>query len=163
MPVLPLLASTTVCPGLECAGLLRCLNDAEGQAVLDGAERVEGLDLDVELDVPGPQAAGCGPRVCGRLFQEYSRRVFPWRPPLLEATCRATRERCRLVAVCDQVGDCDLEWCCPPRYLAPPRASTGSSRWPATTIPFPIASFISTSASRLTGSPGCRRWRLVLS
>ena len=37
-------------PGLELAGFLRRLDDAERQAVLDRAERIEGLDLDVEVD-----------------------------------------------------------------------------------------------------------------
>jgi len=41
--------------GLEKAALLRILNDAEGETVFDGAERVEGLDLDVEVDVRGSE------------------------------------------------------------------------------------------------------------
>jgi hypothetical protein len=36
--------------GLQLARLLRRLDDAERQAVLDRAERIEGLDLDVEVD-----------------------------------------------------------------------------------------------------------------
>ncbi len=47
MPVLPEVASTTVWPGFEFAGLLGRLDDAERQTVLHRAERVEGLDLDV--------------------------------------------------------------------------------------------------------------------
>ena len=37
-------------PGLELAGFFRRLDDAKRQAVLDRAERIEGLDLDVEVD-----------------------------------------------------------------------------------------------------------------
>src|SRR6185312_7469534 len=37
-------------PGLERAGFLRRLDDAEREPVLDRAERIEGLDLDVEVD-----------------------------------------------------------------------------------------------------------------
>ena len=49
MPVLPLVASITVCPGFSCPGLLGLLDDAERQAVLDRAQWIEGLDLDVQV------------------------------------------------------------------------------------------------------------------
>jgi hypothetical protein len=39
--------------GLEGAGAFGVFDDAKGEAVLDGAERVEGLDLDVEVDALG--------------------------------------------------------------------------------------------------------------
>src|SRR6266581_2235787 len=42
MPVLPLVASITVCPGWSAP---------ERETILDRAERVEGFDLDVEIDV----------------------------------------------------------------------------------------------------------------
>jgi hypothetical protein len=42
-------------PGLERAGFLRRLNDAERQAVLDRAERIERLDLDEQVDAFRPQ------------------------------------------------------------------------------------------------------------
>ena len=56
MPVLPEVASTTVWPRLELAGFFRRLDDAEREPVLDRAERVEGLALDVEVDALGRQA-----------------------------------------------------------------------------------------------------------
>ena len=37
--------------GLELAGALGIFDHTKGEAVFDGAERVEGLDLDVEIDV----------------------------------------------------------------------------------------------------------------
>ena len=37
--------------GLECAGAFGVFDDAEGETVFDGAEWVEGFDLDVEVDV----------------------------------------------------------------------------------------------------------------
>ncbi|HSR98059.1 MAG TPA: hypothetical protein VLM79_13455 [Kofleriaceae bacterium] len=43
-------------PRLELAAPLGVLDDAEGEAVLDRAARVGGLELDVELDVRGAQA-----------------------------------------------------------------------------------------------------------
>ena len=41
--------------GLQFARLLRRLDDAERQAVLHRAQRIEGLDLDVEVDARGRQ------------------------------------------------------------------------------------------------------------
>ena len=57
MPVLPLVASTTVCPRLERPPALGVLDDAERQAILDGPERVERFDLDVEVDARGSELA----------------------------------------------------------------------------------------------------------
>ena len=54
--MLPLVASMTVWPGFSSPVRLGVLDDAEGEAVLDGAERVEGLDLDVEVDVRAARA-----------------------------------------------------------------------------------------------------------
>ena len=51
MPVLPLVASTTVWPGLQRAVALGGLDDVERQPVLDRGGRVEELALDVEVDV----------------------------------------------------------------------------------------------------------------
>ena len=51
MPVLPLVASMTVWPGFSSSGSLSFLDDAERQAILDGAERIERLDLDVKIHV----------------------------------------------------------------------------------------------------------------
>ena len=50
MPVLPLVASMTVWPGFSAPRALGALDDGERQAVLDRAHRVEGLDLDVDVD-----------------------------------------------------------------------------------------------------------------
>jgi hypothetical protein len=48
MPVLPLVASITVWPGFSSPASRR-LDDAERQAVLDRAQRIEGLDLDEQI------------------------------------------------------------------------------------------------------------------
>ena len=45
MPVLPLVASITVCPGLSAPVRLRVFDDAERETILDRAEWIEGLDL----------------------------------------------------------------------------------------------------------------------
>ena len=47
------MASTTVWPGLRAPRAFGVLDDAEGEAVFDGAEGVEGFDLDVEVDAGG--------------------------------------------------------------------------------------------------------------
>ncbi len=57
MPVLPLVASTTVWPGLRVPTLFGVFDDAKGEAVFDGAQRVEGFDLDEEIDAFGGR--GC--------------------------------------------------------------------------------------------------------
>ena len=49
--MLPLVASITVWPGLQRAGALGVLDHAEREPVLDRAHRVEGLELDVQVDV----------------------------------------------------------------------------------------------------------------
>ena len=51
MPVLPLVASITVWPGLERAPLLRVFDHAERESILDRAEWIERFDLHVEIDV----------------------------------------------------------------------------------------------------------------
>ena len=51
MPVLPLVASITVWPGFSAPRLFGRLDDAERQAVLHRAQRIEGLDLDEEVHV----------------------------------------------------------------------------------------------------------------
>ena len=48
--------------GLQLARLLRRLDDAEGQPVLDRAERIEGLDLDEEVDAGRRQAVDADDR-----------------------------------------------------------------------------------------------------
>ena len=50
MPVLPLVASMTVCPGLSSPDLFRVLDDAERETILDRAERIERFDFDEEVD-----------------------------------------------------------------------------------------------------------------
>ena len=55
MPVLPLVASTTVWPGLSGPSTFGVLDDAEGEAILHRSERVERLDLDVEVDARGSE------------------------------------------------------------------------------------------------------------
>ena len=49
--MLPLVASITVWPGCSVPRPLGVLDDAERKPVLDRAHRVEGLDLDVQIDV----------------------------------------------------------------------------------------------------------------
>ena len=51
MPVLPLVASTTVCPRPEFASPLGVLDHTECETVLDRSERIECFDLDVKIDV----------------------------------------------------------------------------------------------------------------
>ncbi len=41
--------------GLQLAGFLGRLDDAEGQAILDRAQRIERLDLDVKVDALGAE------------------------------------------------------------------------------------------------------------
>jgi hypothetical protein len=48
MPVLPLVASMTVWPGLSCP--LGLFDHAERQTIFDRAERIECLDLGIEID-----------------------------------------------------------------------------------------------------------------
>ncbi len=48
--------------GLECAGAFGVFDDAEGEAVLDGAEGVEGFDFDVEVDVGGSELVDANDR-----------------------------------------------------------------------------------------------------
>ena len=50
MPVLPDVASITVCPGLSSPDFLRRFNDAESQTIFDGTERVECFVLDEQVD-----------------------------------------------------------------------------------------------------------------
>ena len=48
--MLPLVASMTVWPGLSAPRALGVLDDGARHAVLDRAHRVEGLELDVDVD-----------------------------------------------------------------------------------------------------------------
>ncbi len=54
MPVLPLVASMTVCPG-PIAGALGVLDHAKRQTILDRTERIECLNLDDQVDPGGRQ------------------------------------------------------------------------------------------------------------
>ena len=54
--MLPLVASMTVWPGLSSPGLLRRLDHAERQSVLDRAQRVERLDFHIEVDAVRSEA-----------------------------------------------------------------------------------------------------------
>ncbi len=62
MPVLPLVASTTVWPGFRVPFLLGVFDDAEGEPVLDRSHRIEGLDLDEEVDPFGGQLVDANDR-----------------------------------------------------------------------------------------------------
>ncbi len=50
MPVLPEVASITVWPGFSAPDFSRRFDDAERQAIFHRAERIEGFDLDEEID-----------------------------------------------------------------------------------------------------------------
>ena len=57
MPVLPLVGSTTVWPGLSSPDCSAASIDRESQTVLDRAQRVEGLDFHVQVEhTPGGEA-----------------------------------------------------------------------------------------------------------
>ena len=81
MPVLPLVASMTVCPGFSLPGPLRVLDHPKRQPVLDRAQRVEGLDLDEQIHVrrgelPDPDYR----RIPNRLedVREFASHVVPF-------------------------------------------------------------------------------------
>ena len=66
----------TVCPGLQRAAALGGLDDAERQTILDRAQRIERLDLGVEIDIrrrelvePHDRGAADGLRECWRIWR----------------------------------------------------------------------------------------------
>jgi hypothetical protein len=76
MPVLPLVASTTVCPGLS-ARALRRLDDGESQAVLDRSQWVEGLDFHIEVDAIRSEAVDADNRRVSNGFQNALKSRHP--------------------------------------------------------------------------------------
>ena len=84
MPVLPLVASITVWPGFSAPLAFGRLDDAQGQPVLDRAHRIEGLELDEELDALAARACDLDDRrVADRLkdIVEASSTSHPPRSP----------------------------------------------------------------------------------
>ena len=85
-------------PGLELAGLFRGLDDAERQAILDRAERIEGLDLDEQVDAFRRQLVDLDHRRVADGFKnvcEFGHYSLPY-PSDVTYSARARRRRAPL-------------------------------------------------------------------
>ena len=85
MPVLPLVASTTVCPGFSGAVALCLLDDVEGQPVLHRRSRIEELGFRIDVSCSGREIIDPD---CRRVADRVEDTVEEPAAPVRRSDCR---------------------------------------------------------------------------